>query len=68
MIFQDEKMTNGINDQVLKIIREKTGDDKVIRKFLEELVMIESTNPAFFREQYLKGIKNYTKKWKKGEK
>jgi len=55
-------MTDGINERILKTMREKTQDDKLIGKFLEELLFKEATtNIGWFKEFYEQTIKRYAK-------
>jgi len=55
-------MASSINPRILKTIREKTADEAV-EKCLEELLFIESGNPAWFKDEYKKTIEKHAENW-----
>jgi len=59
-------MAEGINDRILRILKEKTGGDESARKCLEELLFFEVEKPPFFKDVYLKTIEKYAKKVSSG--
>lgn len=57
-----------INERILESISEKTRGDKVLRKFINEMLYEELEHPGqwWFKDTYRKKIKEYSQKW--GEK
>ncbi len=55
-----------INDRILESIGEKTRSDKIMRKFIHEMLYEELEHPGqwWFKDPYKKSIKKYSQEWR----
>jgi len=56
-----------INKQILSAVREKTGDDPVLQKFINEMLFEELEHPRqwWFKEHYKRKIRACSERWDK---
>lgn len=57
-----------INDRILEGIRQKSGGDEVVERFLIDLVLEEADHPGQWRwkETYRKQVDKFSADWEEG--